>query len=269
MLCFALGFCLSVKVKGVEIVEHFKMSDAADSSSQSPIPAEEMPSPSIAAKKPKPFKSAAIKKQSTKAHHPATSEMVVNAITSLKERNGSSLQAIKKFIAFTYQADAEKLAPFIKKSLKNAVASGKLIQTKGKGASGSFKLPSVAAKPSGEKKKKIVKTKPSEKKLKPTKKEKKGKKDKKKKEKSTSAAAAAPAATTNKPLPEKKKHTPSKKELKNASAPIKSATPKQKTTKPSKVASIVKAPKTKKAPSVKKVTSGGNEKKASKAAKSN
>jgi histone H1/5 len=32
------------------------------------------------------------------------------------------------------------LSPFIKKYLKNAVASGELLQTKGKGASGSFKL---------------------------------------------------------------------------------------------------------------------------------
>uniref|UniRef100_A0A6P4F691 Histone H1-like n=1 Tax=Drosophila rhopaloa TaxID=1041015 RepID=A0A6P4F691_DRORH len=42
--------------------------------------------------------------------------------------------------------DAQKLAPFIKKYLKSAVVNGKLIQTKEKGASGSFKLSASAAK---------------------------------------------------------------------------------------------------------------------------
>jgi hypothetical protein len=58
----------------------------------------------------------------------------------LKERGGSSLQAIKKYIAANYKDDSEKLSPFIKKYLKTAVASGELVQTKGKGASGSFKM---------------------------------------------------------------------------------------------------------------------------------
>jgi len=80
------------------------------------------------------------KKPRTKPVHPRTSEMVVNAIKSLKERGGSSLQAIKKYIAANYKVDSEKLSPFIKKYLKSAVASGELVQTKGKGASGSFKL---------------------------------------------------------------------------------------------------------------------------------
>ncbi|KAF9810277.1 hypothetical protein SFRURICE_010739, partial [Spodoptera frugiperda] len=64
----------------------------------------------------------------------------------------SSLQAIKKYIAAQYKVDAEKLAPFIRKYLKSAVESGTLIQTKGKGASGSFKLESKSAaakKPAG------------------------------------------------------------------------------------------------------------------------
>jgi hypothetical protein len=89
---------------------------------------------------------ASAKKPRAKPVHPPTSEMVGNAIKSLKERGGSSLQAIKKYIAANYKVDSEKLAPFIKKYLKAAVASGELVQTKGKGASGSFKL-SSAAKP--------------------------------------------------------------------------------------------------------------------------
>ena len=50
------------------------------------------------------------------------SEMVGNAIKSLKERGGSSLQAIKKDTAVNYKVDSEKLSPFIKKYLKSAVA---------------------------------------------------------------------------------------------------------------------------------------------------
>ncbi|XP_045466720.1 histone H1B-like [Harmonia axyridis] len=82
--------------------------------------------------------------------------MVNNAIKDLKERSGSSLQAIKKFIASNYKVDSEKLAPFIKKYLKSAVQSGSLVQTKGKGASGSFKL-AAGGSTSGSQKKVIKK----------------------------------------------------------------------------------------------------------------
>lgn len=85
----------------------------------------------------------------SKPTHPPTSEMVNGAIKSLKERGGSSLQAIKKYVAANYKVDAEKMSPFIKKYLKAAVASGALVQTKGKGASGSFKL-ATAKKSAGE-----------------------------------------------------------------------------------------------------------------------
>jgi hypothetical protein len=71
------------------------------------------------------------KKSRAKPVHPRTSEMVGNAIKSLKERGGSSLQAIKMYITANYKVDAEKLSPFIKKYLKTAVASGELVQTKG------------------------------------------------------------------------------------------------------------------------------------------
>jgi histone H1/5 len=66
------------------------------------------------------------------ATHLPVSNIVTAAIKSLKERGGSSLQAIKKYLAATYKVDCEKLAPFIKKFLKNAVADGKLLQTKGR-----------------------------------------------------------------------------------------------------------------------------------------
>lgn len=99
--------------------------------------------PAAAPATPKKGRVAGSKKPKAKASHPPTSSMVNKAIKDLKERGGSSLQAIKKYISATYKIDAEKLAPFIRKHLKKAVASGELVQTKGKGASGSFKLASA------------------------------------------------------------------------------------------------------------------------------
>ncbi|XP_015509321.1 histone H1-like [Neodiprion lecontei] len=104
----------------------------------SPVAAATPTSPAVQAKK----GAAALKSQKprTKPAHPRTSEMVNSAISTLKERGGSSLQAIKKYISATYKIDGEKQAPFIKKYLKAAVSTGALVQTKGKGASGSFKI---------------------------------------------------------------------------------------------------------------------------------
>lgn len=92
------------------------------------------------AKKVAAAKAAAAKKPRVKSNHPSTADMVDGAIRALKERGGSSFQAIKKYISATYIVDAEKLAPFIKKYLKSGVVAKKLVQVKGKGASGSFKL---------------------------------------------------------------------------------------------------------------------------------
>ena len=89
------------------------------------------------------------------ATHPKYSEMIAAAITSLKDRTGSSGQAIKKYIAANYKCDVAKLAPFIKKALKSMVEKKVLVQTKGTGASGSFKLAAKAReekKPKKEKK---------------------------------------------------------------------------------------------------------------------
>lgn len=83
-----------------------------------------------------------------KSGHPKTADMVRFALVTMKERNGSSMQAIKKYISANYLVDATKIAPFLKKYVKAAVESGVLIQTKGKGATGSFKLNAVAAKKS-------------------------------------------------------------------------------------------------------------------------
>merc|ERR1719412_2415874 len=80
-------------------------------------------------------------KPKAKPTHPKTTVMVVAAIKALKERNGSSLPAIKKYLAANYKVDTVKLAPFIKKAIKSLVEKKGLIQVKGKGASGSFEAP--------------------------------------------------------------------------------------------------------------------------------
>jgi histone H1/5 len=137
--------------------------------------------------------------------HPPTAQMVNAAIKNLKERGGSSLQAIKKYIAATYKIDAEKLAPFIRKYLKSAVTAGKLVQTKGKGASGSFKLSQAVAAP--KKEKKVVKPKKAagEKKAKSPKKVKVAAKKPKspKKEKKPKAVAKPKTPKAKKPAAKK------------------------------------------------------------------
>lgn len=159
----------------------------------------------------------AVKKPAAKPSHPPTSEMVNTAIKTLKERGGSSLQAIKKYIAANYKVDVDKLAPFIKKYLRSAVTKGALIQTKGKGASGSFKLSAAkkaekpakkAKKPAAKKVKKAAKPaakktpKKAAKKPKAPKKEKKAKTPKKPKAPKPKKAVKKPAA--KKAAPKKK-----------------------------------------------------------------
>lgn len=76
--------------------------------------------------------------------HPTTAVMVTSAIKGLNEKKGSSLPAIKKYLAANYKIDPAKFAPFIRKFLKAAVINGTIVQTKGTGASGHFKLPVAA-----------------------------------------------------------------------------------------------------------------------------
>ena len=81
-------------------------------------------------------KSAAPKKP---AEHPKYIDMIVAAIVALKERNGSSRQAIQKYIKANYKV-GENADVHIKMALKRGVTSGTLSQPKGTGASGSFKV---------------------------------------------------------------------------------------------------------------------------------
>lgn len=95
----------------------------------------------------------------TMASHPPVATMVVQAIKALNDRNGSSLQAIKKHMATTHLVNNERLAPHLKKYLKKAVEDKVLIQTKGTGAAGSFKLSANTKAGATGKKTKVVKAK--------------------------------------------------------------------------------------------------------------
>merc|ERR1719251_6424 len=91
------------------------------------------------------------------AAHPKYSVMIAAAVKALKDRTGSSRQAILKYICANYKVDAAKAAINLRMPLKRGVAAGSLKMAKatGKGA-GSFKLAekAVEKKP---KAKKVVK----------------------------------------------------------------------------------------------------------------
>ena len=90
------------------------------------------------------------------AEHPPYADMIIAAILALKERNGSSRQAIEKYIKANYKVG--EVGSHLKMALKRGVTSGKLVHTKGVGASGSFKVAKE------EKKEKKPKKKPAAKK---------------------------------------------------------------------------------------------------------
>ena len=91
------------------------------------------------------------------AEHPKYSEMICAAIAALKERGGSSRQAILKYISANYKVN-ESANTHIKMALKRMTTAGTLKQVKGVGASGSFKLgEKAAAKPKKPAAKKVAK----------------------------------------------------------------------------------------------------------------
>ena len=113
------------------------------------------------AKSPAKKKPAAAKKP---AEHPPYKDMIKAAIKALKERTGSSRQAIEKYIKANYKV-GDSVSSHLKLALKRAAAKGTLVHTKGVGASGSFKLPKEEKKEKP--KKKTVAKKPAAKPKKP------------------------------------------------------------------------------------------------------
>merc|ERR1711956_155831 len=96
------------------------------------------------------------------AAHPKYSVMIATAITTLKDRTGSSRQAILKSIVANNKVDAAKAAVQVRLALKRGVAKGplKMARASGKGA-GSYKVVKVekAKKPKAKKVKKVKKAK--------------------------------------------------------------------------------------------------------------
>ena len=125
--------------------------------------------------------------------HPPTRDMVRTAIANMKDRKGSSLQAIKNYIAGNYRVDMVKMAPFIRRSIRAGVKSGAIKQTKGTGAAGRFRL-GAAPKKVAKKRKAAKKAKKPKKKAKKVKKSKAKKATKKPKVKKAKKAAAKPKA---------------------------------------------------------------------------
>ena len=150
------------------------------------------------------------------AEHPVYAEMIVTAITTLKERNGSSGIAIKKYIKANF-AVKDNADVFIRGGLKKGVEKGTLTQVKGNGASGSFKVTKVEKPKKVKTPKKPAAKKPAAKKV--------VKKAAKKATPKKKAAAKKPAAkkATPKKKPAVKKATPKKKAAAKKKTPAKKA----------------------------------------------
>jgi len=169
---------------------------------------------------PAPVKVVKAKKVAKPAAHPPFKAMILAAIPALKERGGSSRQAILKYIVANNKVDAAKAAGPLKLALRKALADGTILKAKeaGKGA-GKFKVGKVE-KPKKVKKVKKVKAK-KPKKVKKVKKPaaKKAKKPAKKAAKKPAAKKAAKKPAAKKPAA--KKAAPKKKVAAKKAAPKK------------------------------------------------
>merc|ERR1711863_38451 len=105
-------------------------------------------------KAPKVAKAPKVKKAAKPAAHPPYANMIVAAIKALKDKKGSSRQAILKYVVANNKvADADKAAVRVKLALRKVVPAA----AAGKKGAGSFKLPAkepAAKKPKAKKAKK-------------------------------------------------------------------------------------------------------------------
>ncbi|GBB97045.1 hypothetical protein RclHR1_02900008 [Rhizophagus clarus] len=161
------------------------------------------------------------KKQASPPSHPKYEDMIRDAIVALKERKGSSRQAIKKYILNTYKLPDNAVTT---NRLKLAITKGvdKGIFSFVNGPSGTLKL---VKKEAAKKEKKEV-----EKKEKPKKAEKKEVKPKAEKKTTTrKAPTRKPAATTTKKAPAKQKKASTSTKKTRASSTSKKASEKRTT----------------------------------------
>jgi len=79
-------------------------------------------------------------KTSKPAEHPKYIVMIAEALKKLNERSGSSRQALLKYIIANFKVDPKTANQHLRLALKAGVKAGTLKQSKGVGASGSFKL---------------------------------------------------------------------------------------------------------------------------------
>merc|ERR1712156_133925 len=96
-------------------------------------------------------KPAKAKKPAKKAEHPPSAVMVLAAVKALKDKKGSSLPAIKKYIAANYKGDGAKISPFIRKAIKKLVADKTLLQTKASFKAAKEEKPKKVKKPKAKK----------------------------------------------------------------------------------------------------------------------
>ncbi|MBN3293618.1 H15 protein, partial [Polypterus senegalus] len=176
------------------------------------------------------------KKASAKAKKtgPSVSDLIVKAVSASKERHGLSLAGLKKaLVAGGY--DVEKNNARVKLSVKSLVSKGSLVQTKGTGASGSFKINKKQSEPKvkSAKERATPKKKPAAKKPAAAKKVKKpaAKKTAKKpaaaKKATKSPKKAKPAAKPKKAVKSPKKAKAAKLKVAKAKT-VKKAAPKKK-----------------------------------------
>ncbi|NWW41748.1 H110 protein, partial [Panurus biarmicus] len=109
--------------------------EGAPAPAASAAPADLGPAAEAAARNPK----TASGSKARKPAGPSVTELITKAVSASKERKGLSLAALKKALA-AGGYDVEKNNSRIKLGLKSLVSKGTLVQTKGTGASGSFRL---------------------------------------------------------------------------------------------------------------------------------
>jgi len=182
-------------------------------------------------------KKAGTAKAKKPADHPKYSQMIKEALGALKERGGSSRQAILKYIVKHYHLGQEEktINAHLKLALRAGVKNGNLNQSKGTGASGSFRL---GEKKTAEKKPKAAKAKKAPGAAKPKKAPGSPKKPKAKKAKAAASPkkAAKPKAAKPKTAKASKPKSPKKVKVAKPTKPKSPKAKKPKTAKPKKAA---------------------------------